>query len=297
MEKVLVTGAAGFIASNLIPKLIDRKYKVIGVDDLSRGTNLDKVKDKMIFYECDINSKAFKKIVQKDKPDYIIHLAAWARVEPSVSDPMGYLTNNVIGTLNVLLAGENIKVKKIIYASSSGVYGDGPLPYNETLYCNPKNPYTLTKLQGEQWALLFDRLYNVPTLCFRFFNVYGENMTSGQYATVMHTFLEQLRANKPLTIVGDGEQSRDFTHIKDIVRGIILGLESSVRGEVINLGGGRPVKVNEVANLVAGNDYPRVMGAKRAPEVRETLSDNTKAKKLLNWEPLIDIRDGIKDVK
>jgi len=239
--KVLVTGGAGFIGSHLVDALIERGFDVIVIDNLSTGKK-ENLNPKAKFYKADIRDLEKIKPLFK-KVSYVFHLAAQPRIQPSIINPAESHSNNVVGTLNVLIAARDAKVKKFIYSASSSAYGDQEkLPLREDMSPRPKSPYSLFKLIGEQYCKLFTEIYDLPTVCLRYFNVYGPRQScEGAYATVIGIFLRQAKAGEPLTIVGDGNQTRDFTNVMDVVKANILAMESSRvgQGEVINIGTGK----------------------------------------------------------
>jgi nucleoside-diphosphate-sugar epimerase len=251
-KKVIVTGGAGFIGSHLVDALVKEGYSVIVIDNLSTGKK-SQVNKEARFIKADIRN------LKKIKPyfrgaDLVFHLAARARIQPSIKDPVAAFEHNVMGTLNVLLAARDAKVKRVIYSASSSSYGDQEtLPLYEEMVPRFKNPYSLSKYTGEELCRLFTNLYGLETVSLRYFNVYGpRQLTSGAYATVIGIFLEQLKKGKPLTIVGDGTIRRDFTHVFDVVRANILAARSGKvgRGEVINIGTGKNYSINEVAAII-----------------------------------------------
>ncbi len=293
--KVLITGGAGFIGSNLVDKLIEQNNQVVIIDNLSTGKK-GYLNSKARFYNKDIRNLEEIKPLFKNI-DWVFHLAAQPRIQPSIKKPAESHSNNVNGTLNVLIASKDAGVKKFIYSASSSAYGEQQeLPLKEDIKAKPKTPYSVFKWVGEKYCQLFTDLYNLPTVCLRYFNVYGPRQsTVGAYATVIGIFLNQAKNNKPLTIVGDGKQTRDFTHVKDVVRANILAAKSNKAGEaeVINIGAGKNYSINQVAEMISNNttNIPQ-----RPGEARDTLADNSKAKKLLNWEPSIDLQEGIKEL-
>ena len=295
--KILVTGGAGFIGSHLVDKLVSLDYEVIVVDDLSLG-NPNYVNKEADFARLDIRKLGEIKWHFRNV-DYVFHCAAHPRIQPSFIDPDSSFSNNMLGTHNVLLAAKEAGVKKVIYSASSSAYGDQRIsPLVETLTPNPKNPYALHKLMGEQLCLKFTEWYDLPTVCLRYFNVYGERQpTEGAYATVLGVFLKQKAEHLPLTIVGDGEQRRDFTHVTDVVEANILAMYSAEarRGEVVNIGSGVNYSVNEVADFIGGGDsINKTYLPSRQGESRETLADISRARNLLAFQPTVALSDWIK---
>ena len=228
------------------------------------------------------------------QPDYVIHLAALARVQPSIKDPMKYHRHNVDGTLNVLWCSHKHGVKKVVLASSSSVYGEGDIPAKENQRLFPMSPYAYNKQIDEILADMFAYVYGLSTICFRFFNVYGKNMLQGQYGTVMTAFIDKVKKGEPLVIHNDGEQRRAFTYVGDIVNGLILGMKSEWIGNY-NLGSSKNYSVNQIADLIAGKDHPRVYKT-GIVEPFETLAGNSKAKRDLDWKPKGKLKKKIGEI-
>ena len=295
MAKLLVTGGAGFIGSNLVDELVRLGHKVVVVDNLSLGKK-EHLNPKAKFYNRDIRDYEAIKPLFKGV-DCVFHLAAQPRIQPSIINPAESFSNNVLGTFNVFLAARDNKVKKLVYSASSSAYGDQKtLPLVESMNPNCKNPYALFKYMGEEMAHLFFTLYGLPVVCLRYFNVYGERQSlSGAYATVVGIFLKQKKNGKPLTIVGNGNQRRDFTYVKDVARANILAMRSKQAvGHLINIGSGKNYSVNEVARLI---DKNHVFIPPRPGEAKLTLADISKAKKLLGWQPKTKLADWLKNAK
>ena len=297
MSKVIVTGGAGFIGSHLVDRLLRDGHEVIVLDNLVTGKQ-ENVNPKARFVNCNIAE--YEKILPYFKEvDIVFHCAALARIQPSVVDPLLAHTYNVTGTLNVLWAAYQAGAKKVIYSASSSVYGDQDLlmyPLKETLETHPTSPYAMQKLMGEQYCRLFSKLYALPTVMLRYFNVYGQRqITQGVYATVVGIFLKQRQSGQPMTIVGTGEKRRDFTHVFDVVQANILAWTHDVGpGEVINIGAGKNYSVNEVASLIGGKT---VNIPDRAGEYQITLADTRKAKRLLGWQSTISFEEGLTELK
>lgn len=252
IKKIIVTGGAGFIGSHLIDALIKEGYSVVVIDNLSTGKK-SQVNKEAKFIRADIRN------LKKIRPyfrgvDWVFHLAARARIQPSIKDPAPTFNHNIIGTLNVLLAARDAGVKRVIYSASSSSYGDqDTTPLYEEMTPRFKSPYALTKCVGEEMCRLFSNLYDLETVSLRYFNVYGpRQLTTGVYATVVGIFMKQLESGKPLTIVGDGTIQRDFTHVFDVVRANIFAAKSDKigRGEVINIGTGKNYSINEIAAMI-----------------------------------------------
>jgi len=289
--QVLVTGGAGFIGSNLAARLIRECHRVTIIDNLSTGKckNLHK---KAKFFKLDIsNLKAIKSHFKKQ--DVVFHVAAIPRISRSIENPAETFNSNVTGTLNVLLAARDAGVKRVVYSASSSAYGiQDKLPLREDMAARPLNPYALSKYIGEELCKEFTELYGLDTISLRYFNVYGPRMDiRGEYATVIGKFLQQKSQGKPLTIVGDGRQTRDFTHVSDIVEANVLASEvKNGGGEIINTGGGENHSVLEIADMIGGE---RVHVPERPAEIRDTLADIAKAKRILGWEPRVGLKEGI----
>ncbi|HRH30749.1 MAG TPA: SDR family oxidoreductase [Candidatus Paceibacterota bacterium] len=293
--KCLVTGGAGFIGSNLVDSLIERGDEVVIIDNLSNGKK-ENINPKAKFIQADIrNINEIKDYFEGI--DYVFHLAALASVQPSIEDPVGYNEVNTNGTLNVLLCAKNAGVKKIVYSASSAAYGDQKvMPLAETMPAHPISPYGLQKYVGELYCRMFSDVYGLPTVSLRYFNVYGERQPiQGAYTSVLGIFTRQRLNNESLTIVGDGEQKRDYTNVVDVVQANILAAENdNVRnGEVINIGRGNSYSVNEVADMFSG---PKIYLPERL-EPKDSLADNTLAKNLLGWTPSIDLPKWIEEYK
>lgn len=294
--KVVVTGGAGFIGSHLADALIDRGFDTHIIDDLSAG-KMENVNKKAVFYKEDIrNFEAIKKIIEGAK--YVFHTAAKPRVQVSIQNPRETHDINVNGTVNVLVASKDVGVKRVIYSASSSAYGEQDImPLREDIQASPLSPYGLQKYIGELECSVFSKVYGIETVSLRYFNVYGPRLVSegGAYDLVIGRFLKQRKEGKPMTIVPDGEQTRDFTNVRDVVRANILAMESNKvgKGEVINIGGGKNYSVNKIAEIIGG---PKVYIEPRM-EPKHTLSDNRKAKDLLSWEPKVRFEDGIEELK
>lgn len=293
--KSIVTGGAGFIGSHIVDALVERGDEVHVIDNLSGGKR-ERVNPKAQFHEKDIRN--FDEIAPVfSGADLVFHLAALPRVQPSIIDPRTTHDVNVTGTLNVLVASRDAKVKRVVYSASSSAYGDQPImPVREDMPANPLSPYGLQKYIGELQCRLFSVVYGMETISLRYFNVYGPGASAdGAYALVVGKFLDQRSKGEPMTIVPDGTQSRDFTHVADVVRANLLAAESPNvgKGEVINIGGGYDHSVLEVAKLIGG---PTAFAEPRL-EPKRTLADISKAKTLLDWEPTIDFKEGIEELK
>ena len=292
--KYLVTGGAGFIGSNLVNQLIEDGHEVVVIDNLSTGKQ-ENIHSKAEFYCFDLSSKNWPALInsQISDIDTVFHLAALARVQPSIKNPHLYHEHNVNATLNLLIAAHDMGVRRFVYSASSSAYGDTDvLPTDEEQPVDPLSPYGLQKLIGEQYCSVFSKVYDLETVSLRYFNVYGEGMSAdGGYPLAMAKFLKQKAEDKPLTIWGDGEQRRDFTYVKDVVKANILASSSKKvgQGEVINIGNGDNRSVNEIAALIGGE----TINLEAVLEPKNTLADNSKAKELLGWEPTMTVDEWI----
>tara|TARA_B100001123_G_scaffold293246_1_gene326825 strand:+ start:223 stop:1200 length:978 start_codon:yes stop_codon:yes gene_type:complete len=292
--KCLVTGGAGFIGSNLVKRLLKRGHQVIVLDNLSTGriSNLNSVRKKIKFVKIDI-SKSTKSIKKYFKNiDWVFHLAGLADILPSINNPNSYFKANVEGTQNILQALKNIKIKKLIYSASASCYGiPKKYPTNENAKINPQNPYAITKYIGEQLVINWAKLYKMPNISLRFFNAYGPNSRKkGPYGSVFSVFLAQRIKKKPLTIIGDGNQTRDFIHVFDLIDIMIKAANSNRIGEIYNVGSGKETSINSVANIIGGK---KVYLPKRPGEPDQSLADITKIKRHLNYKSKISIREGV----
>ena len=292
--KSLVTGGAGFIGSNLVDQLVKLGHQIIVLDNLSTGqlSNLVQVKNKIKFVNIDISKSEDSIYKYFDNVDWVFHVAGLADMFSSILSPSKYFQSNVIGTLNVLEASKKAKVKKFIYTSSASCYGvPDKHPTDEKSKINPQYPYALTKFLGEQLVIHWAKVYSMPNVSLRFFNAYGpRSNTKGAYGSVFSIFLAQKLAGKPLTIVGDGNQTRDFIHVYDLVDATIKATEKGKYGEAYNVGSGKETTINFIANIIGGN---KISVPKRPGETDRSLADISKIKEQLNWQPTITIEEGI----
>lgn len=293
----LVTGGAGFIGSHLVDRLLaeGRRVRVLDSFVVGRRANLHQHRDDpaLEIIECDVADKAAVDAACEGV-ERIFHLAARADVVPSIQEPEAYFRANVDGTFAVLEGARRHGVKRLVYVASSSCYGIPDVyPTPETQPADPRYPYALTKYLGEQLAMHWAAVYGLPAVSLRFFNVYGPRArTSGTYGAVFGVFLAQLRAGKELTIVGDGEQTRDFTFVSDVVDALLTVAEKGRSGEIYNVGSGRPVSVNELVRLLGSP--PTVHIPKRPGEPDCTFADMTKIRRDLGWTPKVSIAEGVK---
>ena len=272
--KVLVTGGAGFIGTHLAKRLVREHYKVDVLDDFSRAKQENKI-DEVNYIIRDIRND----LDDLKGYDVIFHLAALARIQPSFDEPLDTIDINTKGTANICDLAKRIKAK-VIYAGSSSFYAG---PY--------LNPYAFSKWQGEEICKMYSEVYGISTANARFFNVYGEGQPStGQYATIIGIFEEQYKAGKSLTITGDGNQRRDFTHVDDIVSGLILMSKDCWQGQVFNLGTAKNFSINELAAMY---DFPTKYIPKRPGEAKETLADISYAIEKLGYTPSVQLKEYV----
>ncbi len=296
MFKILVTGGAGFIGSHLVDKLVELGHSVLVLDNLSNGKK-ENVNPKAEFHQvdiCDFNTMNlyFKGI------DFVFHLAALPRVLISVEKPIETSEVNIMGTINVFEASKQNNIKRVISTSSSSVYGNqDKLPLQEDMAPNPVSPYGLQKWVGEKFAKLYTEIYNLPVVSIRPFNVYGTRIdANSDYSLVLGKFLKQKSLGLPLPINGDGEQTRGYCYVTDLVNAFILAMQSEKikGGEVINAGSDKAYSINFLADLIGGE---KVYGPDRPGDIRHTQADVSKAKELLNWEPKMDFTQGVELTK
>jgi nucleoside-diphosphate-sugar epimerase len=297
-KKFLVTGGMGFIGTNTVKKLIESGHDVRVLDNYVAGKKEERFQDGAEYIEGDIRN--FDDINKASKGmNGIFHLAAVPRVPYSVEHPLETNDHNVNGTLNVLKAACENKVKRVVFAASSSIYGGdkGKVALTEDMTFAPKSPYALQKLIGVEYCRLFYELYGLETVSLVYFNIYGPYADpEGAYALVVGKFLKQRNEGTPLTICGDGEYYRSYTHVSDCVRANILAMESEKagKGDLINIGNKETFSVNEVAKLIGGET---ISIDSRLGDVRYTKADNSKARILLDWEPKISLPDGIEMLK
>ena len=294
--KSIVTGGAGFIGSHLVDKLLGMGHKVVVLDNFSTGRkeNLEHVNDKIKLVECDLSVKG-DWIKEFNGVDWVFHLASLADIVPSIQNPESYFRSNVDATFYVLEASRHANIKRFIYSASSSCYGiPDRYPTSEESDIKPQYPYALAKRMGEELVEHWAQLYNLPAISLRFFNVYGtRSRTSGTYGAVFGVFLAQKLANKPYTVVGDGEQTRDFTYVTDIVSALITAAESDHSNKIYNIGSDTTVSVNKIIELLGGD---KIHIPKRPGEPDCTYADITKIKNDLGWSPSISIEEGVEKI-
>jgi len=292
--KALVTGGAGFIGSHIVDKLIDMGYEVIVIDNEYSDNEQFYWNEKAKNYKYDICDYTHTRPLY-DSVDYVFHCAAEARIGPAIKNPVNAMNINVIGTCTVLQCSCEAKVKRVMYSSTSSGYGLNDYPNTETQSDDCLNPYSVSKVSGEKICKMYTDLYNLPTIIFRYFNVYGERSPQkGQYAPVIGIFLRQHAAGESLTVVGGGEQRRDFVYVGDVVRANIMAAISNpdpeAFGQVYNVGTGKNYSVNEIAEQISD----RIINITSRPgEAKTSLADISKIKKTFGWEPKTKLENWI----
>ena len=296
--KTLVTGGAGFIGSHLVDRLVEDGHEVTVLDNFATGhpENLSQYHGSPRFHlqQIDITDQEAIQPYFHDV-EWVFHIAALADIVPSIQRPMDYHHTNVDGTFNVLEAARLAGVKRFIYTASGSCYGIPDIvPTPETAEIKPEYPYALTKYLGEQYVLHWGKVYKVPVLSLRLFNAYGPRArTTGAHGAVFGVFLAQKLHNKPFTIIGDGTQGRDFTFVTDVVNALVMGAESGISNEVMNVGSSNTYSVNRLAELLGGDV---IYIPKRPGEPDCTQADISKIRKMLGWEPKVSFEEGVKIV-
>jgi len=302
----IVTGCAGMIGSRLASQLLQDGEVVFGLDNLSTG-NRKIVEDLQMRYpdfyfirtniwDLDINKLKDHHSIRSARVNCIYHLAALADIVDSVKSPSKYFNSNVLATERIAHLAKELNVEKIVYAASSSCYGlIKEYPTSELEKCDPQYPYAMTKFLGEQIIQHYGKVYGVPWVSLRLFNVYSDQAKASKaYGAVLNVFMKQMIDVKPLTVVGDGTQRRDFVYVDDVCRAFIAAARSNVKNEIFNIGGGHGIKINTLGALVYGReDFPRESLPWRAGEPRMTWADISKAAKLLEWEPKVSFEDGM----
>ena len=289
--KSLVTGGAGFIGSNLVDKLLTMGHEVIVIDN-----QFSEAHDEFYWnfhsknYRMDIRDYSLTRKLY-DGVDYVFHLAAEARIQPAIENPIEAVSINSVGTCTVLQCAREAGVKRVMYSSTSSGYGMNEPPNVETQDDDCLNPYSVSKVNGEKLCKMYTSLYGLETVCFRYFNVYGNRQPlKGQYAPVIGIFLRQLAAGEPLTIVGDGEQRRDFTHVDDVVnaniKAALADIDDKCFGQVYNVGTGLNHSINEIAAMISDNI---IHIPPRPGEAMISLANNTRLRETFDWEPTVKL--------
>ena len=290
----LVTGGAGFIGSNLVDYLLSKGHTVVCVDNESADNEKFYWNDKAINVNCDITDyKGMKNVFTG--VDYVFHLAAEARLQPAINNPIDAVHRNCVGTTVILQCAREAGVKRFVYSSTSSAYGNNPYPNVETQSDDCLNPYSASKAAGEKFCKMYSSLYGLETVVLRYFNVFGERCpTRGQYAPVIGIFDRQKELGEPLTIVGNGSQKRDFIYVKDVARAnelaaIMPGVKDHL-GEVFNVGSGSNYSVQQIADSISDN---QTYIDERVGEMDTTLANITKTNKVIGWKPEVDVLEWI----
>tara|TARA_Y100000310_G_scaffold340735_1_gene437544 strand:+ start:149 stop:1048 length:900 start_codon:yes stop_codon:yes gene_type:complete len=289
----IVTGGNGFIGGHIVDELIERGHRVTVIDDLSSPFH-EKFyyNDSAVYLKIDINDSNIADFFRR--ADYVFHLAAESRIQPTIEDPVLACQTNYVGTANILQQAREGGVKRVMFSSTSAGYGLQPPPHHEGLADDPLNPYSVTKVAAEKLCKMYHDLFGLESVVFRYFNVYGpREPVKGQYAPVVGRFLRQRENGEMLTVVKPGIQTRDFIHVKDIVRANMAAMEADsecANGQVFNIGTGRNISVRNLAYRIGGpvNWLPERQG-----EAKSTLADITKSKNMLNWEPQENLEEYI----
>ena len=291
--KIIITGGCGFIGSHMVETMLDKGNLVIVIDNLSTGRleNIKLIGKRLQFIESDISvpgdwMRVFEKV------DIVFHIAALADIVPSIQNPVSYYQANVSGTFNVLEAARKVGVKKFVYVASSSCYGiPDEYPTSETAEIRPQYPYAVTKRLGEELVLHWTQIYKLPAVSLRLLNVYGpRSRTSGTYGAAFGVFLAQKLAGKPFSVVGDGNQTRDFTFVTDVCRAMVAAAENGRDGEIYNIGSGEAVSINQIVKLLKGE---KVFIPKRPGEPDCTFADISKIQEETGWQPAVSIEEGV----
>jgi len=294
-SNIIVTGGAGFIGSHLVEQLLHQGHDIIVLDNFSTGRpeNLDNLSSNPHIRVIKADISDFSEILQYfENIDWVFHLAALADIVPSIVHPLTYHHSNVDGTIAVLEAARKANVKRFIYAASSSCYGIPDIyPTSETSPIRPMYPYALTKNIGEQYVFHWNKVYQIPCISLRLFNVFGPRArTTGTYGAVFGVFLAQKLAGKPYTVVGDGTQTRDFTYVTDVADAFVKAAESDISGEIFNVGSGGTYSVNELVRLLGGEV---IHIPKRPGEPDCTFADITKIQETIGWKPKVPFKEGV----
>jgi len=297
-KNILVTGGAGFIGSHIVDRL-SSENKVIVLDNLFSGllSNLEKSKDKITFVKGDVLDKALLKDIVAEV-EFVFHLAANVGNIRSIKDPYFDMDVNIRGMLNLLEACRSANIKRLVYSSSGAIFGEAKyLPIDEEHPLNPESPYAVSKLAAEKYCFAFHKVHGVPATAVRYFNAYGPRQDSSEYANAISIFFGRIKDGKPLTIFGDGKQTRDFVFIEDIVTANILAaIHPAAVGEIFNIATGQATSINQLVSIIrqiSGRESPVIYADPRAGEVRYSRANIDKAKKLLGYSPQTSLNEGL----
>jgi len=299
-KRIAITGVAGFIGSNIAHTLCDDN-EVVGIDNFATGhfENIDDIRDSIEFHNADITKLEILQTLFKDV-DYVLHLGAIPSVPRSIEDPIATNEVNVKGTLNVLVAARDSDVRRVVFSSSSSIYGDTPvLPKHEEMTPSPQSPYAISKLAGEHYCRVFYNIYGLETVSLRYFNVFGPRQDpNSQYAAVIPKFIMAVSSGKKLVVFGDGEQTRDFTFVDNVVQANIMACTAKgAPGGVYNIGCGERHSINELVqdlNIIFGKDITPEYTAPRAGDVKHSLADISRARNDLDYVPKVSFSEGLK---
>ena len=295
----IVTGGNGFIGSHIVDKLVELGHDVIVIDDLSATCNEQfyfkkngNVRNYKMSISCEHIERRFEDV------DYVFHLAAESRIQPALKNPELAIETNVLGTAKVLEYARKYGVKRVMYSSTSAAYGlSNSIPLQEDMKKDCLNPYSITKTAGEDFCRMYHDLYGLETVIFRYFNVYGERQpTKGQYGPVIGLFQRQISEGEPMTVVGDGLQTRDYTHVSDVVNANITAMLSDnkdISGEIFNVGTGRRYSIIDLVKMIGGESASFTHLPPRLGEARDTQADITKIKTMMGWEPQVKLEDWL----
>ena len=297
-KNILVTGGAGFVGSHIVDRL-SPENKVTVFDNLFTGSlsNLEESQDRITFVKGDILDKALLMDVVAEV-EFVFHLAAHVGNIRSIQDPYFDMDVNIRGTLNLLEACQNSNVKSLVYSSSGAIFGEARyLPIDEDHPLNPESPYAVSKMAAEKYALAFYKVYGVPTTAVRYFNIYGPRQDTSEYANAISIFLSKFKEGKPITIYGDGEQTRDFIFVEDVVTANILAAtQPAAAGETFNIATGQATSINQIADFIrqiSGRESPVIYADPRAGEVRDSRANIEKARKILGYSPQTNLKEGL----
>ncbi|WP_124728455.1 SDR family oxidoreductase [Staphylospora marina] len=293
---VLVTGGAGFIGSHIVDRLIAEGHRVVVVDNISTGKE-EQIHPDAVFYRTDLTRPELREVFEKEKPEFVIHQAAQIHVNTSVEDPAFDASVNILGTINLLEACRNVGVRKVVYASSAAVYGNPEtLPLDERHPVRPLSGYGVSKYTVEHYLNVYRHLYGISFTALRYANVYGIRQDPRGEGGVISIFVDRVLRGLPMTIHGDGEQTRDYIYVEDVARANLAALEAG-DGEILNIGTGRQSSLNEVLRLfreITGQDVEAVYGPERPGDIRHSVFDISKARRVLGWEPKVSLEEGLR---